>query len=120
MAKPSVLITGASSGIGVLVSNAGMNAPGGLGPKGVYVQAVLPAATRTGIWERSGKDVNQLPAVMEAGELVDAALAGFDREPITFPWLLDAAQWTSHESSRQVMIPNFNQVHPAGRYRQAA
>ena len=33
-----------------------------LAPKGVYVQAVLPAATRTEIWERSGKDVNNLPA----------------------------------------------------------
>ena len=34
-----------------------------LGPKGVYVQAVLPSATRTEIWERSGRDVNALPAV---------------------------------------------------------
>jgi short-subunit dehydrogenase len=32
-----------------------------LGPKGVYVEAVLPAATRTEIWERSGWDVNALP-----------------------------------------------------------
>lgn len=92
-----------------------------LGPKSVYVQAVLPAATRTEIWERSGKDVNQLPAVMEAGELVNAALAGFDRrEPVTIPSLPDADQWTNHESARKVMIPNFNQVHAAERYRQAA
>ena len=32
-----------------------------LGPKGVYVQAVLPAATRTEIWERAGIDVNTFP-----------------------------------------------------------
>ncbi|MGE8250653.1 MAG: SDR family NAD(P)-dependent oxidoreductase, partial [Stenotrophomonas bentonitica] len=29
-----------------------------LSPKGVYVQAVLPAATRTEIWERAGIDIN--------------------------------------------------------------
>src|SRR5271170_6048481 len=50
-----------------------------LGPKGVYVQAVLPAATRTEIWERAGRDVDALPAVMATEELVDAALVGFDR-----------------------------------------
>jgi len=92
-----------------------------LGPKGVYVQAVLPAATRTEIWERSGRDVNKLPAVMEAGELVDAALAGFDRrETTTIPSLPDAGQWTSHETARKAMIPNFSQVHAAERYRQVA
>jgi short-subunit dehydrogenase len=92
-----------------------------LGPKGVYVQAVLPAATRTEIWEHAGKDVNKLPAVMEVGELVDAALAGFDRrETVTIPALPDAGQWTDFEAARKVMIPNFNQVHAADRYRNVA
>jgi uncharacterized protein len=93
-----------------------------LGPKGVYVQAVLPAATRTEIWEHAGKDVNKLPAVMEVDELVDAALAGFDRrETITIPTLLDANQWTNFESARKVMTSEiFNQGHAATRYRQAA
>jgi NAD(P)-dependent dehydrogenase (short-subunit alcohol dehydrogenase family) len=36
-----------------------------LGPKGVYVQAVLSAATRTEIWERASIEVNTLPVVME-------------------------------------------------------
>ena len=49
-----------------------------LGPKGVYVQAVLPAATRTDIWAKSGKDVNAIPGMMEVDEMVDAALVGFD------------------------------------------
>ena len=63
-----------------------------LAPKGVYVQAVLPAATRTEIWERAGIDINTLPEVMEVGELVDAALVGFDRrELVTIPPLQDAA-----------------------------
>ena len=92
-----------------------------LGPKGVYVQAVLPAATRTAIWEHAGKDVDKLPAVMEVGELVDAALAGFDRrETVTIPPLPDVGQWTAFEAARKVMIPNFSQVHAAERYRNAA
>jgi len=44
-----------------------------LGPRGIYVQAVLPAATRTEIWERSGRNVDTL-ALMDVNERVDAAL----------------------------------------------
>lgn len=92
-----------------------------LGPKGVYVQAVLPAATRTEIWERSGWDMNALPPVMEVDELVDAALVGFDRrETITIPSLPDADQWKTFDAARQIMIPDFNQVHAAARYRLAS
>ena len=92
-----------------------------LGPEGVYVQAVLPAATRTEIWGHAGKDVDKLPAVMEVGELVDAALAGFDRrEPVTIPPLPDVGQWADFEAARKAMIPNFNQAHAAERYSNAA
>jgi len=92
-----------------------------LGPKGVYVQAVLPAATRTEIWERSGRDVNTLKGVMDVGELVDAALTGFDRrEPVTIPPLPDAAQWEAFEAARQAMLPNFAQERAAPRYRDPA
>ena len=92
-----------------------------LGAKGVYVQAVLPAVTRTEIWEHAGKDINELPAVMEVGELVDAALAGFDRrESVTIPPLPEATQWSDFEAARKVMIPNFSQTHAATRYRNAA
>ncbi|WP_363797194.1 SDR family oxidoreductase [Lysobacter firmicutimachus] len=89
-----------------------------LGPRGVYVQAVLPAATRTEIWERSGKDVNALQGVMEVDELVDAALLGYDRrEPVTIPPLPDEAQWNALEGARRAMLPNFAQSHAAARYR---
>lgn len=92
-----------------------------LAPKGVYVQAVLPSATRTEIWERSGTDVNTLPALMELDELVDAAFVGFDRrETVTIPPLPDAGQWDAHQASRQAMIPGFAQTHAAERYRNAA
>lgn len=92
-----------------------------LGPKGVYVQAVLPAATRTEIWARAGKDVNALPGVMEVEDLVDAALVGFDRrETVTIPPLPDVQQWSMFEAARQSMFPNFVQTLPALRYRAAA
>ena len=88
-----------------------------LGARGLYVQAVLPAATRTEIWERSGRDVNALQGVMEVGELVDAALTGFDRrELVTIPPLPDAAQWVAFDAARQAMLPNFAQEHAAARY----
>ncbi len=89
-----------------------------LGPRGLYVQAVLPAATRTEIWERSGRDVDAIPGMMEVGELVDAALVGFDRrETITVPWLPDVDQWERFAAARQAMVSNARQEHPAARYR---
>lgn len=92
-----------------------------LAPKGVYVQAVLPATTRTEIWEHVGADVNTLSNVMEVNDLVDAALVGFDRrEPVTIPPLPDAGQWDALEAARQAMLPNYGNQHPAERYRAPA
>lgn len=92
-----------------------------LGPKGVYVQAVLPAATRTEIWTRSGADAASLPPMMEVGDLVDAALVGFDaREAVTIPPLHDVGRWEAVQTARQAMIPGFATVHPAPRYAPAA
>ncbi|MDP1617970.1 SDR family oxidoreductase [Phenylobacterium sp.] len=92
-----------------------------LGPKGVYVQAVLPAGTRTEIWSRSGVTPDNLPPLMEVGDLVDAALAGFDlREPITIPPLHNGGLWDDFHTARQAMLPGFGQIEPAARYRQTA
>jgi hypothetical protein len=92
-----------------------------LGPKGVYVQAVLPAATRTEIWDHAGVDVDTLPALMEVADLVDAALVGFDRrEPVTIPPLPDASQWEAYQAARQALIPGFGNAKPAERYRAAS
>ncbi|WP_144174063.1 SDR family oxidoreductase [Pseudomonas sp. Kh13] len=88
-----------------------------LSPKGVYVQAVLPAATRTEIWARAGIDVNTLPELMEVGELVDAALVGFDRrELVTIPPLHDAERWNALEGARQGLLSDIRQTHAAERY----
>jgi len=88
--------------------------------KGVYVQAVLPGATRTEIWERSGKDVDDFPAdmVMSADDLVDASLVGFDRgETVTIPPLADERQWQDLTQTRLAMGPNLSKRDVAARYR---
>jgi uncharacterized protein len=91
-----------------------------LSPRGVYVQAVLPAGTRTEIWERAGIDINALPELMGVGELVDAALAGFDRrEPVTIPPLHDAARWSALDGARQALLADIRQSEVAARYRAA-
>lgn len=89
-----------------------------LSAKGVYVQAVLPAATRTEIWERAGIDINTLAEVMDVDELVDAALIGFDRrELVTIPPLQDAARWDTLQTTRQALLADIRQAHAAERYR---
>ena len=99
----------------VLFLSQGLNLE--LGPKGVYVQAVLPAATRTDIWAKSGRDVNAIPGMMEVEELVDAALVGFDRrETVTIPPLPDDAQWEMFDGARKAMLPSFRNEHAGERY----
>ncbi|UVK90603.1 SDR family oxidoreductase [Pseudomonas sp. B21-051] len=88
-----------------------------LSPQGVYVQAVLPAATRTEIWDRSGIDINTLSDIMEVGDLVDAALVGFDRrEPVTIPPLHEAQRWDDLQGARQDLIGQIRQSAVAQRY----
>ncbi|QYY79276.1 SDR family NAD(P)-dependent oxidoreductase [Pseudomonas germanica] len=88
-----------------------------LSPQGVYVQAVLPAATRTEIWDRSGVDINTLSEIMEVGDLVDAALVGFDRrEPVTIPPLHEAERWDALQGSRLGLIGQIRQSEVAQRY----
>lgn len=88
-----------------------------LSPKGVYVQAVLPAATRTEIWQRAGIDINTLSDIMEVDDLVDAALVGFDRrEPVTIPPLHEAERWDALQAARQGLLSQIKQSHVAERY----
>jgi short-subunit dehydrogenase len=87
---------------------------------GVKVQAVLPGVTRTEIWERSGIDASRIPAdmVMEAGEMVDAALSGLDQgELITIPSLPEASEWEAFIAARRVMAPNLSKSSAAARYK---
>lgn len=91
-----------------------------LGPKGVQIQAVLPGATSTDFWSAAGMPVEHLPTeiVMDAEEMVDAALIGFDRkELVTIPSLPDAGAWEAFDAARKAMGPNLSRSSVAARYR---
>jgi uncharacterized protein len=93
-----------------------------LADKGVHIQAVLPAATATDIWEKAGRHHSQLPAgtVMSTEDMVDAALAGFDEgEVVTIPPLQDGDDWTRFDAARLALAPKFMNSAPAPRYRAA-
>lgn len=91
-----------------------------LAEKGVRVQAVLPAATATDIWEKSGLHYSKLPAgtVMSTEDMVDAALVGLDQgEVVTIPPLQDGDDWTRFDAARRALAPKFGNSAPAPRYR---
>jgi len=88
--------------------------------KNIRVQVVLPGATATAFWDSAATPLQQVPRemVMNAEEMVDAALAGFDQgEFITIPSLPDLADWEAYEAARQKLIPNLSLSSPAARYR---
>jgi short-subunit dehydrogenase len=115
------MFDGVYSGTKAFVLNLSQAMAAQLADKGVYTQAVLPGATRTEIWERSGKDVDAFPPdfVMDVDNLVDAALIGFDRrETITIPPLADEGQWAAMQQARFAMGPNLSKSAVAARYRE--
>jgi uncharacterized protein len=115
------LFDGVYSGSKAYLLNLTLRLAAELKEKGVRVQAVLPGATRTEIWERSGKDVDALlpGMVMEVGDLVDAALVGFDKgEVVTIPPLADEGLWTAYNQARLALAPNLSRREVASRYRQ--
>lgn len=87
----------------------------------VRVQAVLPAATATEIWEVSGVSLDSLPAesVMTTENMVDAALAGLDQgEAVTIPPLHDVNLWQRYEAARLEIFGAARTGVPAPRYQQ--
>src|SRR5467141_2651340 len=91
-----------------------------LADKGIRVQAVLPAATATEIWESAGLPWQNLPReiVMTPEDMVDAALVGLDQgELVTLPSLQDGDEWTRFEAARRAMSAHFGNSAPAPRYR---
>ncbi|WP_312846653.1 SDR family NAD(P)-dependent oxidoreductase [Sphingopyxis sp. PET50] len=114
------MFEGVYSGSKAFLLNLSLSLANGLREQGVQVQAVLPGATRTEIWERSGKDIDAFPAemVMDAGDLVDAALLGLDRgEEVTIPPLADEGQWQAYQAARLAMGPGLSRRDVAERYR---
>lgn len=93
-----------------------------LADKNIRVQAVLPGATATEFWGIAGTPVEHLPTeiVMQAEDMVDAALAGFDQgEFATIPALEDVGLLKAYEDARQVLMPNLSRAVPAARYKAA-
>jgi len=114
------LFDGVYSGSKAYILNLSLSLAAAVREAGVRVQAVLPGATRTEIWARSGKDVDSFPAewVMEAGDLVDAALVGFDLgETVTIPPLADEGLWTTYNAARLAMQSQLSRREVAERYR---
>jgi short-subunit dehydrogenase len=86
-----------------------------LKPRGVRVQAVLPGYTATAMIA----DRSDIPAqyIMDAGEMVDAALAGFDAgELVTIPSLPDPADFERYLQSRVALRGGMSRDHAAPRY----
>jgi len=114
------LFSGAYSGTKAYILNLSISLRQEMAPRGVQVQAVLPGATRTAFWGSAGEG---LPAemVMDAEELVDAALAGLDAgEDITIPSLPERADWDAFNAARGRLGPHLSRQHAAARYGQAA
>jgi uncharacterized protein len=113
------LLNGAYSGSKAYVVNFTQSMHHELSEHGIQVQAVLPGAIDTPFWDKSGVPVEHLPAqiVMTPENLVDAALAGFDKkELITIPSLPDVKEWENLENARKVLGPNLSHTQPASRY----
>ncbi|WP_207909906.1 SDR family oxidoreductase [Rhizobium sp. BK251] len=103
----------------VLTLTIGLSAE--LADKGVRVQAVLPGITRTELFARAGYPVSidnmDQSTVMDAGDMVDAALAGFDQgELVTIPSLPDSKDWDALINAQSALIPNLSHDRPAARY----
>ena len=75
-----------------------------LADKGLRIQAVLPGATATDFWDKTGLPYENLPAsiVMSAEDMVDAALVGLDQgELVTIPSLHNGDDWDRLEDCTQ-------------------
>lgn len=88
----------------------------------VLVQAVLPAGTITDFYDAAGVPISNFDqsAFMTAKQLVDAALAGFDRgEEVTLPSVHDLDLWTTYDAARQSLFGGTQNGSPAPRYKAA-
>jgi uncharacterized protein len=114
------LLNGTYSGSKAYVQNFSTSLKNELADKGVTVQIVLPGATATPLWEKSGVNVQtDLPPewVMTTEDMVDASLAGLDQgEFVTIPALPDAADFEGYEKARLALAPNLSRKDPALRY----
>jgi len=112
-------LNGVYSGTKAFVLNFSISLKKELADKGVTLQVVLPGATATPIWGKSGVQIENLPPeiVMQAEDMVDASLSGLDLgEFVTIPSLPDVADFDRYNEARLALIPNLSRQHPAARY----
>lgn len=89
---------------------------------GVRLQVVLPAGVATEFYDQAGIPLSAFdPAVvMTAEDMVDAALAGFDRsEAVTLPSVHDLALWDAYDATRATLFGATQNGKPAPRYQAA-
>jgi short-subunit dehydrogenase len=114
------LLNGTYSGSKAYVQNFSISLKNELADKGVTVQVVLPGATATPLWGKSGVNVHtDLPPewVMTTENMVDASLAGLDQgEFVTIPALPNVADFEAYEKSRLALAPYLSRKDPAPRY----
>lgn len=86
---------------------------------GVQLQVVLPAGVATEFYDHSGIPLSAFDpaAIMSVEDLVDAALAGFDRgEKVTLPSVEDVALWSKFKESGSTLFAATQNGQPASRY----
>ncbi len=94
-----------------------------LADKGVRFQAILPGFTRTEIFDRVGGSFDNIDPerVMDVGDMVDAALVGFDNgELVTIPSMSDTGLLDSLNKARGALAEQLSLKKPAGRFGLAA
>lgn len=91
-----------------------------LAETGIRVQAVLPGATASDLWETSGVPLSALDeqTVMTTDKLVDAALAGLDQgDLVTWPSVADGTLWDGYDTARATLFAASQTGQTAPRYR---
>jgi short-subunit dehydrogenase len=112
-------ISSVYSGSKAFVLNFSRGLQAELAETAVKVQVVLPASTATEIWDASGVPLSALDpsTVMTTENLVDAALAGFDKgEAITWPSVADEKLWEKFDAARSELFAASQAGKPAPRY----
>ncbi len=122
LALHSMPISSVYSGTKSFMLNFSRGLQAELAKTNVRVQVVLPASTATEIWNEKSLPLSALSpeTVMTTENLVDAALAGFDKgEAITLPSVADASLWDKYDAARSTLFAATQTGKPAPRYQVA-
>ena len=119
MALHSLPITSLYSGTKAFVLAWSRGIQEELAGTGVRLQVVLLAGVATEFYDQAGIPLSAFDpaAVMTAEDMVDAALAGFDRgEAVTLPSVHELPLWNSYDAARASLFGATQNGRPAPRY----